>query len=82
MSAVGSHTTAHHVKKLPDNQKETVAKINPLYIMHKERVEQLANTLSTLNGFNSAYYTKGLKIFKDFKKINKNSKFTTKRLTP
>ena len=71
MSAFGSHTTANHVKKLSDHQKEMVAKIKPFYIMHKERVEKLAKTLSTLKGFNSAYNTKGFKIFKDFKKINK-----------
>jgi len=75
MSAVGSHTTAHHVKKVPDHQKEAVAKINPFNILHKERVEQLAKTTSTLNGFNSAYYDKGFKTFKDFKEINKKLKF-------
>jgi hypothetical protein len=75
MSTVDSQTTAHHIKKLPDNQKKAVAKINPFKILHKERVENLAKITSTLNGFNSAYYDKGFKTFKHFKEINKNFKF-------
>lgn len=75
MSAVGSSTTAHFMKKVPDHQKVAVAKINPFNILHKERIDQLAKTTSTLNGFNSAYYDKGFKTFKDFKEISKKLKF-------
>jgi len=39
MTAVGSSTNAHFLKKVPDHQKEAVAKINPFNILHKERVD-------------------------------------------
>lgn len=71
MSAVGSQTTAHFLKKVPDHQKEAVAKIQPFNILNPGRVDSLGKTTSTLNGFNSAYYDKGFKTFKDFKEISK-----------
>ena len=80
MSAVGSNTTAHFMKKMPDHQKEAVAKISPFNILNKERLEQMAKTATTLNGFNSAYYDKGFKTFKDFKEINKKIKYFDDRI--
>ena len=80
MNTTGSQTTAHHIKKVPDHQKEAVAKINPFNILHKERQEQLAKTTSSVNGFNSAYYDKGFKTFKDFKEISKKLKFYDQKI--
>ena len=39
MNSVGSHTIAHFVKKVPDHQKEAVAKIEPFNILNAERVD-------------------------------------------
>ena len=80
MTTVGSSTHAHFIKKVPDHQKEAVAKINPFNILHNERVDQLSKTTSTLNGFNSAYYDKGFKTFKDFKEISKKLQFHDERI--
>ena len=80
MNAVGSNTTALFMKKMPDHQREAVAKISPYNILNKERLEQMAKTATTMNGFNSAYYDKGFKTFKDFKEISKKLKYFDDRI--
>lgn len=74
MTSVGSSVNHTFIKKVPDHQKEAVAKAKPFTMLNEERIRTMtpnSGPTPIAPSANSSYFEKGFKTFKDFKEIHK-----------